>query len=305
MNEEVDEVVEPSEAESQTQEVSSEQNDSVETESVENEWEPNYSYEVKGEQREFHEGLRDAVTSKEMEDYLRDIYTKADGLETYKGKVDKYEGDLKGQTEQIDLLLNGYKTLKEARDNNDINSLLSNLGVADNEDFQNAILDWAIEQSEQLSLPQEEQDRIKSEKLRNSEYESLKTEIASLRASEHDKYIQSERNRLSSMANDKYGSLSSSLKNAGIDFENEVMVYGTYQLKTTGKEPTIEEAVEAVANKYAYFNKPSENTTKNVVEEFEAPSNQALPRVRRSTNTAVHSKIRSIEDLKNLAQRIG
>lgn len=306
-NEEVvNEVNESSEIESQAQDesVQSDEIESSESE-VQDEWSPNFNYEVKGEQREFHEGLRDSVKDKEMEDYLRDLYTKADGLETYKAKLEKYEENAKGQNEQIDLLMNGYKSLKSNRDSNNIDALLGDLGVADNEEFQDAILDWAIKKAEHLTLPQEEQDRIDAEKQRMNEYSELKNEVASLRASEHDKYIQSERTRLSSIVSGQHGELSKTLKDAGIDFENEVIMHGTYQLRTTGIEPTLEDAVNAVATKYAYFNKPTVNTTEQTVQEFEAPTDQVLPRVRRSSNTAVHSKIRSIDDLKKLANRIG
>ena len=50
---------------------------------------PNTTYKIKDEEKSFNEKLVAGIKDKETEDHLRDLYTKADGLESYKQKFTK------------------------------------------------------------------------------------------------------------------------------------------------------------------------------------------------------------------------
>ena len=85
-----------------------------------NVYEPNFSYEVKGESKEFPEFLRAAITSKENEDELRDMFTKLDGFDGIKESRAKIEEEF-----------NTYKTGTEAHFNEKIMPTLQKIGEFD------------------------------------------------------------------------------------------------------------------------------------------------------------------------------
>lgn len=58
------------------------------------EYTPNYGFKVLDEEKQFDEFLQGAVTTKEQEDALRDLYTKAHGLDSVKGKFDTLNKEL-------------------------------------------------------------------------------------------------------------------------------------------------------------------------------------------------------------------
>jgi hypothetical protein len=52
---------------------------------------PNYSFRVREEDHEFDDWVRPAITSAEHENKLRELYTKAYGLDSVKSRADEYE----------------------------------------------------------------------------------------------------------------------------------------------------------------------------------------------------------------------
>ena len=66
-------------------------------------YEPDFGYQIRGEQFTFDERLHSAVKDKETEDFLRDTFTKAHGLDSVKTRLDESEtkyGDLQTQFNQ-------------------------------------------------------------------------------------------------------------------------------------------------------------------------------------------------------------
>lgn len=70
------------------------------------EYTPDFSYQIRGEQFTFDERLHSAVKDKATEDFLRDTFTKAHGLDAVKSRLDESEtkyGDLQSQFNQSQL----------------------------------------------------------------------------------------------------------------------------------------------------------------------------------------------------------
>ncbi len=66
-------------------------------------YEPDFGYQIRGEQFTFDERLHSAVKDKDTEDFLRDTFTKAHGLDTVKARMEETEtkyGDLQTQFNQ-------------------------------------------------------------------------------------------------------------------------------------------------------------------------------------------------------------
>jgi hypothetical protein len=66
-------------------------------------YEPDFGYQIRGEQFTFDERLHPVVKDKETEDFLRDTFTKAHGLDSVKARLEESEtkyGDLQTKFEQ-------------------------------------------------------------------------------------------------------------------------------------------------------------------------------------------------------------
>jgi len=112
------------------------------------EYTPSYKYKVKDEEREFDKRLHAAIKTKEDEDYIRDLHTRADGLDTYKKK----HSDLEGQTNKI---VAGLQKLQQFRDSGDIGNLVKSLGLKDD-----ALIDYVKSVLDEDNLPKEQKDYL-------------------------------------------------------------------------------------------------------------------------------------------------
>jgi len=122
------------------------------------EYTPDYTYKVKDEVLEFPEHLRSSIASKEHEDELRDLYTRAAGLDGYKSKNGELENQVEELSElkpQFDQLVNGYANIKKLRDDKDFHGLIQTLNW-DKED----LLDFAETLLEEQELPEVERKTI-------------------------------------------------------------------------------------------------------------------------------------------------
>jgi len=261
-------------------------------------YEPNFTYEVKGEKKEFDERLRSIISSKEDEDYVRDILTKADGLDSVKSKYESLTGEYDEVVRGSEVLIEGYKKLKNSVESNDFKGLIESLGVKGKKEFEDAVIDYALELAEFQNLPQEDQQRIALEAQRDQELNSLRNRLSEYESTLAEQTVKSEYSRMTTMLDTQHSELKKSLADIGIDLANEVMTNGTFQYKTTGIEPTVEEAVALTVNKYKNFIKQPQTES---VDNQEKP---VLPRVRGTNRANVASKVSSLEDLKKLASGI-
>lgn len=112
-------------------------------------YEPNYSYSIKSEEFEFDERLRGIIDSKENEDYVRDLVTKAHGLDSYKTKFSEKEqafaelegryGEIESNAKKYEL---GFERLEQLK-NNDLSSFARAWGINDQQilDLARSLLD--------------------------------------------------------------------------------------------------------------------------------------------------------------------
>ncbi|MCT4641594.1 MAG: hypothetical protein N4A33_04800 [Bacteriovoracaceae bacterium] len=105
MDSETTESIESTEVEANGSELAEETIEAPEAESTEEEiipeFEPDFSYEVKGEKKEFPEWIRESIKSKENEDELRDYFTKIDGFEGIKEARTKVEAEFNTYKKQM------------------------------------------------------------------------------------------------------------------------------------------------------------------------------------------------------------
>ena len=66
---------------------------------------PNLEYEVRGQKKQFDERLKDLIKSKEHEDLIRDLHTKADGIDTIKEQREYIRNQFSGLQKEVNQVL--------------------------------------------------------------------------------------------------------------------------------------------------------------------------------------------------------
>ena len=128
------------------------------------EYVPSFTYKVKDEEKAFDERLTAIIKTKEDEDYIRELYTKADGLDSYKekyeannGKLTEMESTLADFQEKHGVTQAFYQDIVAARDAGDHRKLMSSLGVGED-----AILKYALDIAQERELPAEQRQVIEA-----------------------------------------------------------------------------------------------------------------------------------------------
>lgn len=99
------------------------------------EYTPNFKFKVRDEEHEFDERIRPAVTSKEAEDHLRDVYTKAYGLDGVKKRAEDFERNWNEEKTRYQDLHSKHETL---------NNVLSRVAEIRQKDFGTFQKVWEI-----------------------------------------------------------------------------------------------------------------------------------------------------------------
>jgi hypothetical protein len=244
-------------------------------ESVDTEYTPNLSYSVRDEEFQFDERFKDVVKSKDDEEYIRDLYTRSAGLDTYKNKY----GELESQTNS---LIQGFNTLKGFRDSKDMRSLMKALNVDEE-----TLLDYTEELLKEHELPEEQRQLIERNRQLEERVNGFESKLSGFQEQEVNRRVDDDLNELRSLvSNDIYNPVANAMQSVGLDMAQEVLSAGHMEFSRTGKEPTVASVVKAVADKFNYLTK---NQTSN---------KPVLPTVNSTGSSHVASKVKSIDDIR-------
>lgn len=262
------------------------------------EYEPNLTYKVKDQEKQFDERLIPALKDKESEEYIRDLVTKSEGLDSYKEKYSALESEAQSYYNQAAQLTAGFKALQEFRDNNDFNKLQQALGISKDQ-----VVQWALGIAEEDALPPEQQEAIRKQREQEAKIEMYERQQREWEEQQHDQLLNSQVSELQQLAQtEKVRPLVEAMKDFQDNFYDRVIATGRYIYEMTGKEPAVSDVVNRVFEQNKYLiEKP---------QQMEQPQQQrekpkTLPRVGgSSTSRASQPKIRSLEQLKALADSI-
>ena len=267
------------------------------------EYTPSFTYKVKDEEREFDERLREVIRDKETEEYLRDLYTRADGLDTYKQKLSEREQalqDLEQYRTKAIQMQEGFTQLKQFRDNGDYRRLFSSVGLNDDQ-----ILEYALKLAEEQEMPEQYrqtvqekrqyEDQLYEMQQKMREYEN---QLKSTQTQQYEYEVQKGLTELDSLIK-KEQDLNNFLVDKGINLQEEVLQYGIATTNATGKEPSVAEAFNAVANKYRNLLPTKEQVVENIVNNRP----KSLPRINSSNQTAPEETM-TLEKLRAMANKI-
>lgn len=285
-----------------SEEVDSEPSQEATSETAE-QYTPDYSYSIKGESKEFDEKLRGLIKTKEDEDFVRDLVTKAEGLDDYKAKDTDWQQKYSAIEQHTTQLTSGYKKLQSQRDSGDMMGLQETLGITDE-----MVLNRATAILNEEDLPKEQRDLIIKNRELSKQLDSVQSKVSTFEESSHDARLQNDVNELKSfMTSDEYSPVVKAMEEAGRDFANEVVKEGHWVFNMTGKEPAVSDIVKLVADNYrGLINTGSTMTQTNNKEEQPTilVQKETLPSVRGGADSAVADGPTSLDDLYAISNQI-
>lgn len=216
------------------------------------EYEPDYTYKVKDDVLEFDEPLRSAITSKATEDLLRDLYTRAAGLDSYKSKLEEKESYIGELEPQVGQLVNGFKNIKELRDEGDYMRLFKILNMSDEK-----VLEAAEKILDMREMPEEQRQVIERERELADKVELLETKLSSHELAAQEETLRQEQTALQNeLASEGYSSGVELLKEVGIDFQNEVVQLGKQMWAQANHDPNKYPVLSDVVRQAYEMRKP-------------------------------------------------
>lgn len=264
------------------------------------EYVPNYSYKIKDDELEFDEAIRSAITSKDAEEHLRDLYTKAGGLDTYKTKLTEKEQTLQDYQTKISSLTDGFNTMKTFRDNGDYRKLFATVGLKEEQ-----VLEYALKIAEEAELPEEQktiinenrqyQDKMDEYQRKMDTYENR---IKTFEETQTQAKINQGLEQLNGLI-DTDTSLNSFLTEKGISLRDEVIQYGVNVFNTTSKEIPLRDAYDAVKNKYAQLIPSQEENVASIIKN----RTKSLPKISGSNQAAPNERM-TFDKLKAMSNKI-
>jgi len=276
------------------------------------EYTPDFTYKVKDEVLEFDEALRAAVTTKEAEDRLRDLYTRAAGLDGYKTKNSELQSQLDELSPQLHRMVDGFKNIKSLRDDKDWDRLVQIIGW-DKED----LLDYAESILEFQELPEEQRKVIESERKLRDRVEHLESQVGSFQDVDHERIIAEEKNQLRTILDsDEYSAGVQKLGEVGYDFEKDVIAVGTKMFEESGHKvyPEMAEVVkqayemrrpliEALAAKSEEQHETKVNNKQPVQQVKVVEKQPTIPKVTGNNSNKINDRM-TLERLKELSGQI-
>lgn len=227
------------------------------TETEVEEYIPTMTYKVRDEEKQFDDRFKGILKSKDDEDFLRDLYTKADGLDTYKTKLGATEQTIAQLQGHLNQAADYYKTIGTAVESKDMAKIANTLGL-DND----VVLDYAMKLVEESELPENQRQEVQAARELRFRQESLEAQNAELQGqlqeiqqgnvqSQEAALINNQANMVNSSISSNYSDLNSTLTNAGINMFDLVVAEGHQEFLQTGVEPTnINAIVDRVAQKF-------------------------------------------------------
>lgn len=281
----------------------------AESSQPEPEYAPSFSYKVKDEERVFDDRFKAVIKSKADEDYIRDLYTRADGLplikeklEATESKVSEYANTVSTLQETVSTAHNFFNSIKQDVTSGNIREAVRKLGI-DGE----ALLRAAIEEAQEREMPEQQRKAIQAQRDLARNNEMILAEQQALRqqneqlmqqqyAMTNESLISRQTAEMHGHINGKYSDLSKKLSDVGINMFDEAVMLGRNMFAQTGQMPVLAELVDNVASKYS---KLVGLVQAPVAQPQQAPQRPAaIPKINGAGKTAVGQQYNSIDELR-------
>lgn len=285
-------MIENTDAEIDTLDVTDEIEDDLIVESEE--YTPDFNYKVKDEEKQFDERFHDLVKSKEDEDWIRDLHTRADGMGHIKETLGTTQGELEEYRQGFNNLYGGFEKIKLQRDSGDLRPLMKTLGVTDDQ-----LLEYAIKLAEEENLPDEQREAVRVNRESNDRISQLEKQISGYQSESSAALEQREMAELDSLvANPEYSPVFEVLKNGGRDVVSALKQHGNAMYRTTEQYPSVSQVVDSFVKENSFLLNLAPRQEQAGMQTLNRQP--TLPKVRASGSAPVEQGINSIEDLYKL-----
>lgn len=272
----------------------------VETAPSEPEWTPDYKFKVMDKEYEIDEFLRPAVT-KDTYEKVRDLYTKAYGLDHEKARAERYKSEtdrlmpIEQQFVQQNKSLGYMGTLLEKKD---YATLFKELNIPDD-----AVATYALDRMSYRELPPEkkqeydrnleDRQRLRMLELQNQDYsQQIQGTAVQARASDLD-------NHLSGPIKSVVDAFDTRVGRQGA-FRDEVIRRGQMAYYTQKKDVSVQEAADEVIRISGLsVQAPGQVQMSNTANVASQPTQKAfIPNMKGSNMSPVRKQYSSVADLK-------
>lgn len=270
---------------------------------------PNFNYKVMDKEHQFDEWVRGAITSKEHEDKLRDLYTRAHGLDAVKEKFEGYKNETVPLLKDYNELAAIEQRIQSAFQKGDIRGIINEIGLSEEH-----ILKYAKEILDEREMPAEQRAQLERQR-------KLTEENANFQSQEEYIYQQQEQlsvqNRTLEMKMELFKPEVSSFQQKFDSmmgtpgaFENAVISAGQYIWHQYQQDLPPAQVIGLVMNDYSKFvNQPQSVTAPEISQQNTVATQEKKPVLPNMGNGGTKSPakqpITSISQLKQLRQSRG
>lgn len=271
---------------------------------------PDFSYSVKGDSKAFDERLHGVIKTKEDEDFIRELVTKAEGLDSYKEKFTleveskkTLEETLADVNDKLAKTSGFYQDIVERRDAGDHRSVLRDIGYDED-----TVLKLALDIARERELPQTEQEAARvarqtaeQNRMLLANQQMLQQQIQQVNeqatVSESDALAQQQTAELTGFIQGEYAELNSAMEGNGLNIMDEAISVGhSLYLKNGNVEPSTADVMKAVADKFKFMTAQQEQAQP-------APKRKAIPTVGGGNASTVGEAPASIEELQKIYEQ--
>lgn len=253
---------------------------------------PNFKYSVKGQEKEIDEMFRALVKDAESEKKVKALFEKADGIDHVKLDRDSLKKEYGGFKDQVVPYLQEYHKFTSLRDKGSLGAAFQVAGISDEQIFEYALQKLELSQNPQQSSLYKNHTESS---LREIEMET-KLQHYQMRDQQMEQYrFQSDLDSSLNANKDIASGVDSKIGRIGA-FKEEVIALGVFEAQR-GNVLSINDAVEAVANKYKPFMAPVNSIQ---TQPHQRPA--TIPNVGSSNVSAIKVKPKSLDDLRKLQQ---
>jgi len=261
----------------------------------EGDYTPDYTYKFKDEVRNFDERFSPSIKTKEDEDAIRDLYTRADGLDSYKSKYSDLEGNyakLEGQTQA---LTSGFETLQKLSDDKDMRGMMQANGVS-----KEMLLEYAAELLDEEELPESQRTLVEQNRSMKQKMAGLENSLAGMNSDQDRAAMERQVNEVNNLIkSDGFSPIAAAMEKFGFNVFDQIVTEGRNITTATQKEPSTAEVMSLMAQKYGKLVKQEELVTNN---EEAIARKSTLPSINGTSSRAAGGKFKTLDDLKAYAE---
>lgn len=267
-------------------------------------WSPNYKVKAYDNEYEIPENFRSYI-NQENEKNFKEVFERSFAFDTIKQKYKDAHSKYQEVNGKYDTISKNLDKLSKYVQNGDYDSFFNSIQIPEA-----AIQQWIYNKLQIQDLPQEQQQLYnknseyqKQLSSMQEQYEEMQSKLGEFESYKQEQAIQQRHSELdSAIVNSEYKSLAESY-DARVGqpgaFKNEVILRAAAVANATGKDLSVQEAVQEFA-KLVAWNQQNGGQAAGVAQKGQG--RPTLPSVSGKASSPVAPQVKSIEDLKKLAK---